>query len=94
MEALEHFVARDLFTAAKSFASRFKSAGLPSQGSDSKLEPEFDDVFEFHVTFLELLGKTARDIVGTGNNPESTPLKSVDIIEDKAIIALLPWYLS
>lgn len=91
MESLEHSIARDLFPAADSFAAKFYSSS--SEDLDA---PEFlqgTDVFEFHVTFLELLGKNARDLVGVplpkdGEGEDDTDevpkeFKNVDIVEDK-----------
>ena len=78
MEALEHLIANDLFPSAALAGKRYA-------GGDTDLKP--DDVFEFHVTFLELLGKNARDLIGIkhadeeGNEEEV--FKPVNIIEDK-----------
>ena len=78
MEALEHLIANDLFPSAV-------LEGKRHAGGDTNLKPE--DVFEFHVTFLELLGKTARDLVGVKHadeeGSEEEVFKPVNIIEDK-----------
>ncbi len=51
MEGIEACISRDLFNAARSVGQRL----APDVGDD--------DLFEFRVTFLELLGKHATDLV-------------------------------
>ncbi|KAF7322225.1 Kinesin-like protein [Mycena kentingensis (nom. inval.)] len=57
MESIEHRVARDLFEQARAAGRRFVQA----QGGDA--EQQDGNIFEFHVTFLELLGKHAADLL-------------------------------
>lgn len=81
MESLEHLIARDLFPAAdKSSARLLQSTRNPEEQHDGA-----KNIFEFYVTFLELLGKTAYDLIEQGYNPddEAAPRKPVDIHEDK-----------
>lgn len=81
MESLEHLIARDLFPAAQKTSARL----LDSTQDARKNEDGATNIFEFSVTFLELLGKTAYDLLEPGYNPddETSPRKPVDIHEDK-----------
>ncbi|KAJ7090915.1 P-loop containing nucleoside triphosphate hydrolase protein [Mycena belliarum] len=81
MESVEHRVARDLFDQARVMGKRL----LLAQGAD---HPKADtgDIFEFSVTFLELLGKHASDLleltekVDENGNPVRT---EIPVREDK-----------
>ncbi|KAF8143350.1 P-loop containing nucleoside triphosphate hydrolase protein, partial [Mycena galopus ATCC 62051] len=81
MESIEHRVARDLFDQARVVGKRLHLA----QGADPAA-PETGDIFEFNVTFLELLGKHASDLlesseeVDTRGNPVRT---EISVREDK-----------
>jgi hypothetical protein len=93
MEALEHAIARDLFPAADFFATKFYSSSSSDEAdADPPKVLKGTDVFEFHVNFLELLGKNARDLVGVplpkdGEAEDEAEVerefKIVDIVEDK-----------
>ncbi|EPQ55331.1 P-loop containing nucleoside triphosphate hydrolase protein [Gloeophyllum trabeum ATCC 11539] len=77
MEGLEHRIARDLFRVAEVMGKRFAEA----EGAEDQ------DIFEFGVTFLELLGKHASDLVEQpeGVDAKGEPIrKEVPIQEDKA----------
>ncbi|TFK50819.1 P-loop containing nucleoside triphosphate hydrolase protein [Heliocybe sulcata] len=77
MEGLEHRIARDLFAVAAVMGRRFAEA----EGVEDH------DIFEFGVTFLELLGKHASDLVEPpeGVDARGEPIrKEVPIQEDKA----------
>ncbi|KZT41875.1 P-loop containing nucleoside triphosphate hydrolase protein [Sistotremastrum suecicum HHB10207 ss-3] len=82
MESLEHLIARDLFPATEKTSARL----LDSTQDARKNEDGATNIFEFSVTFLELLGKTAYDLLEQGYNPDddTSPRKPVDIHEDKA----------
>lgn len=92
MEALEHRIARDLFVAARTIGARLlraEQAAHRSSGSvDVPEQVKSTDVFEFSVTFLELLGKRAVDLL---ESPEGLPVdaqgnpirEEVAIREDK-----------
>ncbi|KAJ7252109.1 P-loop containing nucleoside triphosphate hydrolase protein [Mycena haematopus] len=67
MESVEHRVARDLFDRAQVVGKRL----LLAQGGDAAAA-ENGDIFEFSVTFLELLGKHASDL-----------LESTDEVDDR-----------
>ncbi|EJD50162.1 P-loop containing nucleoside triphosphate hydrolase protein [Auricularia subglabra TFB-10046 SS5] len=71
IEALEHRIARDLFPLAERLGDTFKQAH-----GDKSDAP----VFEFTVTFLELLGKIAVDLASGNDEGQRT---RVDIMEDK-----------
>lgn len=82
MEGIESRVARDLFETARTMRSNFL---LKENGSIPDNE-EDDNVFEFSVTFLELLGKHASDLVQPVNELDGfgNPVrKDVAIREDK-----------
>ena len=95
MEGLEYRVARDLFTTADRVAARLAKLSADEQtpvgSSEAAATPAAtcNDVFEFSVTFLELLGKRAVDLLEPG---EGLPLDAsgnhirteVAIKEDKA----------
>jgi kinesin family protein 2/24 len=84
MESVEHRVARDLFDQAKVVGKRL----LLAQGGDPATA-ETGDIFEFNVTFLELLGKHASDLleetkeVDAQGNPVRT---EISVREDKVRI--------
>ncbi|KAF8318970.1 P-loop containing nucleoside triphosphate hydrolase protein [Clavulina sp. PMI_390] len=77
MEAIEGFVAHDLFSTARTVAAKL----LELKGGPDSL-PEGvpkENPFEFRVTFLEMLGKTASDLV----HGERDVPKRVEITEKK-----------
>jgi kinesin family member 2/24 len=79
MEGLEHRIACDLFDTAKSTGKRLLS-------SEKSGDADGSDVFKVSVTFLELLGKYATDLVepGTKVDSQGNPVrKEVPIREDK-----------
>ncbi|KAJ6591348.1 P-loop containing nucleoside triphosphate hydrolase protein [Mycena sp. CBHHK59/15] len=74
MESVEHRVARDLFDHARVVGNRL----LAAQGTG--------DIFEFSVTFLELLGKHASDLLEspTEVNDQGNPVRTeISVREDK-----------
>jgi kinesin family member 2/24 len=94
MEALEHRVARDLFIAARHVGARLlraeEQAKTKVDEGDTSALVNPSDVFEFSVTFLELLGKRAVDLL---ESPEGLPVdaqgnpirKEVPIHEDRVL---------
>ena len=99
MEALEHRIARDLFVAAKVIGDRLLRAEQAAKASSSESAEVSDEVketgvFEFHVSFLELLGKRAVDLLepaeGLPVDAQGNPVrKEVPIHEDKVGSAFL-----
>lgn len=93
MEALEHRIARDLFVAAKFIGDRLLRAEQAAKASSSETvevpdEVKATDVFEFNVSFLELLGKRAVDLLepveGLPVDVQGNPVRNeVPIHEDK-----------
>ncbi|PCH35714.1 nucleoside triphosphate hydrolase protein [Wolfiporia cocos MD-104 SS10] len=93
MEALEHRIARDLFSVAKTIGRQMRESekrGAASEAdqvaSDTNSEEE---IFEFSATFLELLGKRAVDLLepadGLPVDAQGNPIrKEVPIQEDKS----------
>jgi kinesin family protein 2/24 len=75
MESVEHRVARDLFDQARIVGKRLL---LAQEGDRASADP--GDIFEFSVTFLELLGKHASDLleateeVDANGNPVRTEI--------------------
>ena len=66
MEALEYRVARDLFIAAETIGTRLIEAERKAADLTNDSTSEYKngtDIFEFNVTFLELLGKRASDLL-------------------------------
>lgn len=74
MEAIERFVAHDLFTTAEQTAAKLLELKGGSVPEGVPTNP-----FEFRVTFLELLGKTASDLV----HGELDLPKKVEVAETK-----------
>jgi kinesin family protein 2/24 len=82
MEGLEHCIARDLFDIAKATGRRL----LFSEKSGNVDDIDGSGVFEFSVTFLELLGKYATDLVEQSGevDEQGNPVRhEVPIREDK-----------
>ncbi|KAF7315964.1 Kinesin-like protein [Mycena indigotica] len=84
MESIEHHIARDLFDVARTVGKRFVQA----QGSETALTPEVEsgEIFEFNVTFLELLGKHASDLLETTDkfDEQGNPIRTeIAVREDK-----------
>ncbi|KAF7376655.1 Kinesin-like protein [Mycena sanguinolenta] len=80
MESIEHRVARDLFEHARVVGKRL----LLAQGADSAAET--GDIFEFNVTFLELLGKHASDLLESTEEVDErgNPVRTeISVREDK-----------
>lgn len=100
MEGVEYRVARDLFTTAERVATRMSRLSATQQDvEETAVESKAaetpavkcGEVFEFSVTFLELLGKHAVDLLEPGDGlPVDTygnPIrKEVVINEDKVSI--------
>ncbi|KAJ7646606.1 P-loop containing nucleoside triphosphate hydrolase protein [Roridomyces roridus] len=81
MESVEHRVARDLFERARIMGKKF----IASQGGDHPAA-ETGDIFEFGVTFLELLGKSASDLLETTEqvDEQGNPVRTeIAVREDK-----------
>ncbi|KAJ7141112.1 P-loop containing nucleoside triphosphate hydrolase protein [Mycena epipterygia] len=81
MESVEHRVARDLFDQARVVGKRL----LLAQGSDPA-SAEAGDIFEFNVTFLELLGKHASDLLESTEEADAhgNPVRTeISVREDK-----------
>ncbi|KAJ7122056.1 P-loop containing nucleoside triphosphate hydrolase protein [Mycena crocata] len=81
MESIEHRVARDLFEQARVVGKRL----LEAQRGDSGTAPT-GDIFEFSVTFLELLGKHASDLLESTEavDAEGNPVRTeIAVREDK-----------
>ncbi|KAJ7162247.1 P-loop containing nucleoside triphosphate hydrolase protein [Mycena filopes] len=79
MESVEHRVARDLFNQARVVGKRL----LLAQGGDGS---ETGDIFEFSVTFLELLGKHASDLLEATEkvDAQGNPVRTeIAVREDK-----------
>lgn len=74
MEAIERFVARDLFATAEKTTAKLLELKGGSVPDGVPTNP-----FEFRVTFLELLGKTASDLV----HGELDLPKKVEVLETK-----------
>ncbi|KAJ7803795.1 P-loop containing nucleoside triphosphate hydrolase protein [Mycena olivaceomarginata] len=82
MESVEHRIARDLFDQARIVGKRL----LLAQGGDVPTGAESGDIFEFNVTFLELLGKHASDLLETTEevDAQGTPVRTeIAVREDK-----------
>ncbi|KAJ7049968.1 P-loop containing nucleoside triphosphate hydrolase protein [Mycena amicta] len=84
MESIEHRVARDLFGMARAVGKRFVQA----QGTDttSSHQVETGDIFEFNVTFLELIGKHASDLLEVTEkvDEQGNPVRTeIAVREDK-----------
>ncbi|KAJ7031001.1 P-loop containing nucleoside triphosphate hydrolase protein [Mycena alexandri] len=80
MESVEHRVARDLFDQARVVGKHL----LLAQGGDPAAEA--GDVFEFSVTFLELLGKHASDLLESTEevDAQGNPVRTdIPVREDK-----------
>jgi kinesin family protein 2/24 len=81
MESVEHRIARDLFDKARVMGKRL----LLAQGGEHPAS-ETGDIFEFNVTFLELLGKHASDLLESTTEVDAlgNPIRSeVSVREDK-----------
>ncbi|KAJ6507403.1 P-loop containing nucleoside triphosphate hydrolase protein [Mycena vitilis] len=81
MESVEHRVARDLFDQARVVGKRL----LLAQGGDHP-NAETGEIFEFSVTFLELLGKHASDLLEatTEVDAQGNPVRTeISVREDK-----------
>lgn len=91
MEALEYRVARDLYVAAEMAGEKLVKAErrtvIPTQDSTLNYK-NGADIFEFNVTFLELLGKRASDLLepvdGLAMDDQGNPIrKEIAVHEDK-----------
>lgn len=102
MEALEYRIARDLFIAAKKIGEDLlqaeRKAALDTESTEDaeKSDEAVGDggVFEFGVTFLELLGKRVVDLLepveGLPVDEQGNPIrKEVPINEDKVCPSFL-----
>lgn len=82
MEGLEERIARDLFAVTSAIGARFAAAEARSAAPSIPGA----DVFELSVTFLELLGRHAVDLVETPDtvDADGNPVrKEVAVQEDK-----------
>ncbi|KAK7001327.1 kinesin-like protein [Favolaschia claudopus] len=82
MESVEHRVARDLFDQARMVGKRLVLAQGGAEASDT----EAGDIFEFNVTFLELLGKHATDLLESTEevDAQGNPVRTeIAVREDK-----------
>ncbi|KAJ7354537.1 P-loop containing nucleoside triphosphate hydrolase protein [Mycena albidolilacea] len=82
MESVEHRIARDLFDQARVVGKRL----LLAQGGDVPAGAESGDIFEFNVTFLELLGKHASDLLESTEevDAQGNPVRTeIAVREDK-----------
>jgi kinesin family member 2/24 len=69
MEAIEHRIARDLFPISESLPARFLASHRETQKENVEDgNQETSNIFEVTVTFLELLGKRASDLVEVTEN--------------------------
>ena len=100
MEALEQRIARDIFPAAEVLSARFL-ATHNTHGGQNTTEPNTigttKSIFKITVTFLELLGKKATDLLAVARmenddtqdeSVSDEAPKEVPIIENKVILAL------
>ncbi|KAF7327984.1 Kinesin-like protein [Mycena kentingensis (nom. inval.)] len=78
MESIEQRIARDIFAKAASIGERL----LKSASEEKQQTTRPEDVFAFNVTFLELLGKRASDLLEVVED-ENKARKEVPIREDK-----------
>lgn len=93
MEALEYRVARDLFIAAETVGNELLAAERKADDPARDTTSEYKngtDIFEFSVTFLELLGKRAVDLLEPAeglpaDDQGNTIRKEVAVHEDKVI---------
>jgi kinesin family member 2/24 len=94
MEGLEARLARDLFSIAEQIGQRHAAA-------DSSKEQTFEtglDVFELSVTFLELLGRHAADLVEEPSevDAEGNPIRQEVAVQENKVaherILHLPWF--
>lgn len=86
MEGLEHRIARDLFDVANRIGGNLLELEK-DESSTAGIQPhKGSDMFEFSVTFLELLGKQASDLVERNTEVDAqgnTIRKALAIQEDK-----------
>ena len=78
MEALEKSIARDIFGVAEQLSARF----LASHGTSDEPATNPKNVFELSVSFLELLGKRASDLV---DEPESVDEEGNQVRKEVAV---------
>jgi len=87
MEGIEHRIARDLFITATEFAqATFASEKKLPRDAAEVLKLTATDAFTFEVTFLELLGKIAADLVEEPTEYDergNAVRKEVAILEDR-----------
>ena len=104
MEALEQRIARDIFPVAERLSARFVESHASDPAPSTSETPEADvaglsleekegkNIFELSVSFLELLGKRATDLVDVpeGMDMEGNALrKEVAVHENKVRMRLL-----
>jgi kinesin family protein 2/24 len=82
MEGIEHRVARDIFDHAQAMGKRM----LLAQDGEG-VNAETGDIFEFGVTFLELLGKRASDLLESTENVDTqgNPLRTDIVISEDTV---------
>jgi kinesin family member 2/24 len=88
MEALEYRIARDLFIAAERIGLQLLETERQASAATPQEDQLTGDVFEFSVTFLELLGKRVVDLLEPIDalpiDEQGNPIrKEVPINEDK-----------
>lgn len=86
MEALEQYIARDIFPATEALSTRLLAS--QSRKSNAAHLPDATHtrskcVFEISVTFLELLGKKATDLLQVAAGNGDVVAKEVPIMENK-----------
>lgn len=84
MEGLEERIARDLFAVTEAIGARY--AATERGASESPDIPSGTDIFELSVTFLELLGRRAVDLVDKPEDvdAEGNPVRrEIAVQEDK-----------
>ncbi|KAF7305736.1 Kinesin-like protein [Mycena chlorophos] len=94
MESIEHRVARDLFNTARTVGKRF----IQAHGTDNTTSPELEtgDIFEFRVTFLELLGKHASDLLAVTDkvDEQGNPIRTEVAVREDAVGNVRPGLIS
>ncbi|KAJ7289191.1 P-loop containing nucleoside triphosphate hydrolase protein [Mycena rebaudengoi] len=91
MEGIEHRVARDIFDHAQAMGKRMLLA-QDGEGANA----ETGDIFEFGVTFLELLGKRASDLLESTENVDTqgNPLRTDIVISEDTVGNVRPKLIS
>lgn len=100
MEALEYRIARDLFVIAERIGKSFVDAErrADTAGQEAGHGASGANIFEFSVTFLELLGKRAVDLLepvdGLVLDNQGNPIrKEIPIHEDKVCSPIFSYFI-